>query len=211
MTRSPVAELQHVVSAGRDAAADWQSRDSAPRFPVRACALARVAIVVLVASAAGCGFHLQGAGSLPPSLAKTYLHSVAPHSDFMSSLTETLRLRGSEVVPSAELAEAVLDVVADDSGQRVLSVTARNIPREYEVYYTVTFSLQVGEQTVIDKESLVVTRSYTYDETQVLAKASEEQILRTALAQDLARRVVRRIEGLGTTAPAAPGPAPQQN
>jgi LPS-assembly lipoprotein len=168
--------------------------------------------VALVASAAGCGFHLQGAGSLPPALAKTYVHSVAPHSDFMSSLTETLRLRGSQVVPSAD-AEAVLDIVADDSGQRVLSVTARNIPREYEVYYSVTFSLQVGEQTLIDKESLVVTRSYTYDETQVLAKASEEQILRTALAEDLARRVVRRIEGLGATAAAAPasGPAAPQN
>ena len=34
-----------------------------------------------------------------------------------------------------------------------------------------TFSLQVAGERAIDTESLVVTRSYTYDETQVLAKA----------------------------------------
>ncbi len=82
----------------------------------------------------------------------------------------------------------MLDIVSDETGQRVLSVSARNIPREYEVFYAVTFSLRVGTESLISNESLVVTRAYTYDETQVLAKAAEEQILRRALAEDLARR-----------------------
>jgi LPS-assembly lipoprotein len=164
---------------------------------------------VLAVGVGGCGFHLQGSGTLPPALAKTYLNGPSPHSDFLASLTEALRLRGTEVVTAREQAEAVLDVTVDQTGQRVLSVTARNIPREYEVYYAVTFSLLVGQEKLVDSESLVVTRSYTYDETEVLAKASEEQILREALADDLARRVVRRIEALGATAalpPAAPPP-----
>jgi LPS-assembly lipoprotein len=163
----------------------------------------------LTLAVGGCGFHLQGSGTLPPALAKTYLHSQSPHSDFLASITEALRLRGTEVVTAREQAESVLDVTVDQTGQRVLSVTARNIPREYEVYYAVTFSLLVGQEKLIDSESLVVTRSYTYDETEVLAKASEEQVLREALADDLARRVVRRIEALGATAalpPAAPQP-----
>lgn len=148
----------------------------------------------------GCGFHLQGAGALPPALAKTYLDSASPHSDFSMTLTDTLRLRGSEIVDSPQQAEAVLDIVSDSTGQRVLSVSARNIPREFEVFYAVTFSLEVNGEKIIDNESLVATRSYTYDETQVLAKAAEEEILRRALAEDLARRVVRRIEAIGSTA-----------
>jgi LPS-assembly lipoprotein len=88
----------------------------------------------------------------------------------------------------------------------VLSVSARNIPREYEVYYAVTLSLRVGAESLISNETLVVTRAYTYDETQVLAKAAEEQIIRRALAEDLARRVMQRIQALGTTASVAPGP-----
>jgi len=44
--------------------------------------LARSAILGLVFAAAGCGFHLQGAGSLPPALAKTYLAGSAPQGLF---------------------------------------------------------------------------------------------------------------------------------
>jgi LPS-assembly lipoprotein len=167
------------------------------------------ACLALLGVLGGCGFHLQGSGSLPPVLAKTYVASAAPHSDFVSSVTEALRLRGATIVAKDEPGAAQLNVTHDDTGQRVLSVSALNIPREYEVYYSITFSLQVGAQKLIEGETLVVTRSYTYDETQVLAKASEEEILRRALADDLARRVVRRIEGLGSapTTPTAPEPA----
>lgn len=151
-------------------------------------------------AACGCGFHLQGAGTLPPAMARTYVDTDRPHSEFLESLTDVLRQRGAEVLTAPADDAAVLDIISDETGQRVLSVSARNIPREYEVYYAVTFSLRVGAESLITNESLVVTRSYTYDETEVLAKAAEEQILRDALAADLARRVMQRIQSLGTTA-----------
>lgn len=150
-------------------------------------------------AAAGCGFHLQGAGTLPPAMARTFVDTDRPHSEFLVSLTDVLRQRGAEVLAAPADGAAVLDITSDETGQRVLSVSARNIPREYEIFYSVTFSLRVGAESLITNESLVVTRSYTYDETEVLAKAAEEQILRDALAADLARRVMQRIQSLGTT------------
>jgi LPS-assembly lipoprotein len=184
------------------------------RFPT-VVKLQHAAALAILSALGGCGFHLQGTGTLPPVLSKTYVVSTAPHSDFVSSVTDALRVRGATIVGKDEPDAAQLNVTADDTGQRVLSVSANNIPREYEVYYSITFSLQVGGQKVIQSETLVVTRNYTFDETQVLGKASEEEILRRALADDLARRVVRRIEGLGATptTPAAPesaaaGPTP---
>ena len=123
---------------------------------------------------AGCGFHLQGAGTLPPAMARTYVDTDRPHSVFLESLTDVLRQRGAELLPAPAEGAAVLDISSDETGQRVLSVSARNIPREYEVYYAVTFSLRVGAESLINNESFVVTRAYTYDETEVLAKAAEE-------------------------------------
>jgi LPS-assembly lipoprotein len=158
----------------------------------------------LALAVTGCGFHLQGAGSLPPAMSRTFIETKRPHSQFLTTLTDVLRQRGSDVLTATADDAAVLNIVADDTGQRVLSVSARNIPREYEIYYAVTFSLQIEGQSVIDEETLVVTRAYTYDETQVLAKAAEEDVLRQALAEDLARRVVRRIEAIGTTAAVVP-------
>jgi LPS-assembly lipoprotein len=170
------------------------------RVALRQSRGARSALMACMLGCAGCGFHLQGSGTLPSAMARTFVDTKRPHSQFLLTLTDVLRQRGTEVLSAAETGAAVLDIASDDTGQRVLSVSARNTPREFEVYYAVTFSLQVDGQNVIDNETLVVTRSYTYDETQVLAKAAEEDVLRRALADDLARRVVRRIESLGASA-----------
>jgi LPS-assembly lipoprotein len=159
-------------------------------------------LLVVAASSwlGGCGFHLQGAGTLPAAMAKTYLQTTDPTSDFLYRLRDALRLRGLEIVDTPEQAGAVLIISEDDTGQRVLSVSARNIPREYEIYYSVTFAVRSGAEDLLKPQSLVATRSYTYDETQVLAKGREEEVLRQALADDLVRRVVRRIESIRSQA-----------
>jgi LPS-assembly lipoprotein len=160
--------------------------------------------IALALALAACGFHLQGAGTLPSAMARTYVDTQRPHSEFLQSLTEVLRQRGAELLDAPADGAAVLDITSDETGQRVLSVSARNIPREYEVYYAVTFSLRVGAESLITNESLVVTRAYTFVETQVLAKAAEEEILREALAEDLARRVMQRIQSVNVTAALPP-------
>lgn len=133
----------------------------------------------------------------------TYVESVEQRSEFYDSLSEVLRQRGLQLVDSRAEAGARLIISEDSSGQRVLSVTARNIPREYEVYYAVTFSLEAAGEPLIEPEVLVARRNYTYDETEVLGKEREESILRRALAEDLARQVVRRIEAVTQSSPQA--------
>jgi LPS-assembly lipoprotein len=153
-----------------------------------------IAICIPALLLSGCGFTLEGAGVLPSAMTRTFLDSPNRNSPFVASLRDALRLRGSELVESASLADAVLTISADDTGQRVLSVSARNIPREYEIYYAVTISLRAGSTSLMEPETIVVTRNYAYDETQVLGKSAEERLLREALAADLARQVLRRVE-----------------
>lgn len=163
---------------------------------INRAAVRALGIAVAAAAVAGCGFHLQGTGSMPGQMTRTYLRTADPTSEFLYSLREALRLRGLEVVETPEQAGAEVVISEDSSGERVLSVSARNIPREYEVFYAVTFAVESDDTQLLEPESLIVTRSYTYDETQVLGKREEERVLRRALAEDLARRVVRRIEAL---------------
>lgn len=157
----------------------------------------RVALGFVLLGAAnlgGCGFHLEGAGTLPAVTTTTYLDAANPHTEFYNSLREALTARGAQVMESRQDAGAVLSILEDISGQRMLSVSVRNIPREFEVFYSITFSLESDGEKLIPAESLVATRSYTYDETLVLGKSAEEAMLRQSLAQDLVRRVLRRIE-----------------
>ena len=158
-----------------------------------------------VAGIGGCGFQLEGSGVLPAAVATTYLDTEKPYTEFYDSLRDALRARGTELVESRQDAGAVLRIIEDTSGQRILSVSARNTPREYEVFYAITFSLEAQGARLIETESLVVTRSYTYDATQVLGKSAEEQVLRESLAQDLARQVLRLMEAGRTLVPAPQG------
>ena len=179
----------------------------APRTRRLARTRLRAGLVVLLAGVAlgGCGFQLQGAGTLPAVIATTYLDTAKPYTEFYDSLSDALRARGAQVVSSRGEAGAVLRILEDTTGQRILSVSARNTPSEYEVFYAVTFSLETEGARLIDAESLVMTRSYTYDETEVLGKSAEEQMLRVSLAQDLARQVLRLLETRRAAVPATQG------
>ena len=152
----------------------------------------------------GCGFQLVGSRALPISIAKTYIDTSKPYTELYDSLRDALRGRGAEVVQSRQEAGAVLRILEDSSGQRILSVSARNTPREYEVFYVITFSLELEGSSLIENETIIVTRSYTYDAMQVLGMGAEEQILRESLAQDLARQVLRLIEVERSVAPMTP-------
>lgn len=160
----------------------------------------------LLATLSGCGFQLQDtASTLAPALAQTHIASDNTRSDFVDSLRDVLRLHGVDIVDEND-ASAVITVVQDETGTSLLSVNARNIAREYEIYYAVTFSLRLAGREPVTSEPILLTRAYTYDETKVLAKAREEQILRRALAEDLARQVLRRIEAMQSAAPAVAAP-----
>jgi LPS-assembly lipoprotein len=163
-----------------------------PRHAARVSRLTALAACALAVT--GCGFHLEGADALPAAMNRTYIDTADPGSEFFVSLREALRLRGADVVSARDEALSVLRIIEDSTDQRVMSVTARNVPREYEIYYAVTFALEAGAEQLIEPQSMVATRVYAWNENEVLGKEAEARILRQALADDLARRVLRSIE-----------------
>lgn len=139
---------------------------------------------------------MRGQPTLPTEMSRTYIAAEDDRSLFFRKLRSELRRSGIDVVDTPVDATAVLNILSDETGQRVLSVSARNVPREYEVYYRVTFSLQNGETTMLAPREHTVTRNYTYDETLVLGKAREAELLRDAIADDLVRVVFIQLASL---------------
>ena len=101
-----------------------------------------------------------------------------------------------ELVDSPADATAILSISVDETDQRVLSVSTRNVPTEYEVYYTVEYALVSGETSMLSPQFITLTRDYTYDETLVLGKAREEGLMRDAVVKDLVRVVLKQISSL---------------
>lgn len=171
---------------------------------------ARTWLAALLALAvAGCGFHLQGVSRLPNTLDRPYVDTLDRYTDFYQSLTEALDVSGSRPVHASAQATAVVEVLRDESGQRVLSVSAENRPTDYEVFYTVEYRVRAGDRELLPKQRLTLTREYSFDERALLAKQQEQELLRAALARDLAGLVMRRLAALPPTPPpGAATPAP---
>jgi LPS-assembly lipoprotein len=155
--------------------------------------LSRAATLGFLLLLSSCGFQMQGAFTVPAGMERTYIASEDRYTQFYRELRRTLLKSGMEIADTPAEATAVLSIHLDRTDQRVLSVSARNVPTEYEVYYSVQYSVDSGERNLLSRQFVNLTRVYTYDETLVLGKANEEALLRTAIVNDLVRIVLKQL------------------
>ena len=153
-------------------------------------------LVALATLLGGCGFQLRGNPVVPPEMSRTYIATDDHYSLFYRTFRTQLENAGAEIVDSPGDATAEFVILSDDTGQRVLSVSARNVPTEFEVYYTVYYTVRGGEKTLLEPQLQTLTRDYTYDETRVLGKAREEELLREAIVDDLVRLVLIQVSSI---------------
>ena len=155
-----------------------------------------VLALFMVSMTSACGWRMQGTARLPEVMSATYVYTNDRYTDFNRMLRESLEASGARLVSDRRQASAIVRIRKDDSGQRVLSVSARNTPEEYEVFYAIEYSVENQTGELLAPQQLELTRDYSYDTTAVLAKQREQSMLREALARDLAGLVVRRLASL---------------
>lgn len=160
---------------------------------LRRFAFACTALAVLLL--AGCGFHLEGRTTLPAVMRRPYIQASDQQSDFVHSLRRDLLISGAHPVEGPTHASAVI-VVHESRVKRVLSVSASNRPTEYEVDYTVHFSVTAGGKTLLAEQTVRTSRSYTFSENLLLATEHEQAILTGAMGRELADIVMRRLAKL---------------
>ena len=148
---------------------------------------------LLLGLLSGCGFQAQGRIEFPDGLEATYVDGADRYSFFYEELLGSLRSSEVPLVDSSLAANTVIRISRDESAQRVLSVSPRNVPREFELYYTIRYEVLVNGTQVLEPQTLTRTRDYSYDETRVLGKSLEQDMLRRALARELVELVIRRV------------------
>src|SRR5690606_38601835 len=81
---------------------------------------------VLAVSLSACGWRLQGTSRLPPIMTAAYVEAEDRYSEFNRALRDSLRASGARLTERRTEATAVVRILDEESGQRVLSVSARN-------------------------------------------------------------------------------------
>lgn len=153
-------------------------------------------VVAALLSGTGCGFHMQGRADYDSDFSTVYLQVPDKATPLAKALRKSLSVARLTLTEDATAASAILEIVSDDTGRSVESVTPENRPREYRIYYRTSYRVLAGGKVVLDNQRVIRTRVYTYDETEVLAKAHEEDMLRNALAREIAGVITRRLANI---------------
>ena len=174
-------------------------------------AVAAALLLTSAVLAGGCGFRLQGSTPLPAVVATVQLDAADDRTPFAQALRRRLGASGATLAPrgpagaatggagsagAGAAGVAVLRIERDEVIERVASVSARNIPREYELMQVVRFSLDAGGTRRISSAEVSASRSLTFDERRALAKEREREQLREVLAEEVAGVVLQRVAGL---------------
>ncbi len=145
---------------------------------------------------AACGFRLAGSGTLPGALARPYVSLKDPYTEFSRELEHQLKSAGATLVVDRSASTAVVEVTKDLVEQRTLSVSARNIPTEYELTYTVTFTVRSADRELLAPQTISLAKDYSFAENVLLVKEHEADVLRQQMARDLVAIAMHRLTSL---------------
>ena len=153
-----------------------------------------ILLVFVLVIVHGCGFHLRGVASLPPSVSGIFVEQQqAPL--IAESLSHAFIEQQLPLVEDKALAQVFIRVFQERYQRRVLSVDASGKVQQYELDYTVNLQILDSKgQALATPQTLSLTRDQRYDSSQVLAMASEEQSLKKEILEDAARQIIRRLQ-----------------
>jgi len=155
------------------------------------------ALAALLAAAvlAGCGFQLRGSnGQYNMPFGSIWL-SFNESSPLGTELKRNLRAGDTvRVVTDASKAEALFDVISESRGKSILSLNSLGRVREYSLSYTLVFQVRdANNRQLLAPTEITLRRNIAFDESQVLAKESEEALLYRDMQADLVQQILRRL------------------
>ncbi|MCM2568403.1 MULTISPECIES: LPS-assembly lipoprotein LptE [Janthinobacterium] len=154
-----------------------------------------------------CGFHLRGSnGSFMLPFATMYI-GLPDTSPLAIGLKRYIRAIGStEVVNTRDGADAVLEVLSDperNQTKTILSLNKNGRVQEYQLGYSINFRVvdKAGNQ-LLAPTTISLVRPITFDDSQVLAKETEEAALYRDMRNDLVQQIMRRLAAIKPVLPA---------
>jgi LPS-assembly lipoprotein len=158
-----------------------------------------LAIAALALLTAACGFQLRGQAKLP---FETLYVAVPEISQLGTELKRNL-IAGTrtKLVNDPAQAQATLNVSAEERIKTILSFDTSGRVREFQLRYRVSFRLHDAKgRDYLPQSQIQLTRDISFNDTQVLAKESEELLLYRDMQSDMVQQILRRM----AAAPAEP-------
>jgi len=156
------------------------------------------ALTVLLA---GCGFQMRGTADLP---FETLYMPPANVPGIALDLKRNIQAgTHTKVVDDAKTADAVLEFSQEVRDRLILSLAATGRVREYQLRYLVAFRVHDGKGgEFLPTSTVTLTRDITFNDSDVLSKQTEEQLLYRDMQFDMVQLIMRRLAAAKPPKPA---------
>ena len=145
--------------------------------------------------ATGCGFQLRRSDGIP--FASLYVDAPAGSLVAQRIRNGLTTNRKTRLAATAGEAEAVLKITQEERTKAILSLSGAGRVTEYRLGLRLSYSVDdKAGRSLAAPEAIELTRDITYDDTKVLAKGAEEQLLYRDMDDNAAQRIVRRLQAI---------------
>lgn len=148
-----------------------------------------------------CGFQLRGANGKASLPFRTIYLGIPESSPLGIELRRNIRASGdTQIVSSPKEADAIIEVLQESREKATLTLNTQGRVRDYSLYYKLRFRVKDNK----DKELLAPTeitlkRDLSFNESQIIAKEKEEEMLYRDMQSDLVQQILRRLAALKST------------
>ena len=150
-----------------------------------------IAVLVLCILVASCGFRLRGTADVPFET----LYLPASGGGIALDLKRNIQAgTNAKVVDDPKVAEAFLQFTEEVREKEILSLTATGRVREFKLRYRVGFRVHDNKGgDYVPQTRLELSRDIGFNDSEVLAKEAEEQLLFRDMQSDMVQQIMRRL------------------
>jgi LPS-assembly lipoprotein len=154
-----------------------------PRFALWCC------LTLLTA----CGFHLRGSVDSTNELKTLYISGGT--NALRNPLSSFVGLTQTKITDNPAEAEVVVRVIKEDVTIRSLSLNATGKSNENELNFYLRFGFYDNQGNVIGEvQTLEISREFYNDQSTILAKSNEENVIRSEMYKQAARLIYTRAQ-----------------
>ena len=150
--------------------------------------LKELSILGLILIISACGFQLRG--DIQANFDSISISGGS--SSFNKTLQRKFRQAGITIKSTSE-AEKIVQIIKNDFTKTILTLTGTGLVSEYQLDYTVSYRFKSKDGPWNLPLTIEASRTYTYDDSDILAKDEEEKRLLSGMEDQLIKTMATQI------------------
>lgn len=160
-----------------------------------------IVLSLLLFCLTSCGFQPRGPMTLSPPLQHLYLKASDPYGLVARNLREYLKMSGVHLSDTPTTDANVLDIIKEETGQQLVSMSGTQQTMQYTLFLRVTFQItKANGEVLILPQTVSEARTITIQSNQILGGSNEASGLYQQMRENIVYDIMNRLASRDFTA-----------